>query len=160
MIEIEEARHALSVAREHAKEGNYEACAAVVTQLIEMFPPDYRFGREVALAIDAPDWVIDWDALDTEIISAINAQLIEHIRAKEARAKQAKKAAKLPRSSKYPEAMKQLAYDMADLRPKLTPSSVSVFVLDKMQTEAATAGWDCLPSRRTIANWIEKHRSK
>lgn len=160
MIDLDEARYALSVAREYSDRGDHDACAAIVTQLIEMFSSDYLFGQEVARAIGAPDWGIDWDALDAEIIMAINSQLIEQIRAREARAKQAKKAAKLPRSSKYPEAMKQIAYDMADHRPKQTPSSVSVFVLDKIKTEATTAGWKCLPTGRTIANWIEKHRAK
>ena len=48
MIEIEEALHALSVAREYAEEGNYAACAAVVEKLIGMFPSSCRFGRDVA----------------------------------------------------------------------------------------------------------------
>jgi hypothetical protein len=160
VIDLDEARYALSVAREYKERGDYERCAEVLTQLIECFPPNYRFGPEVARAIGAPDWIIEWDALDAEITLAVNAQLITLIRARDTRAKQAKKAAKLPRSSKYPEAMKRIAHDIADHRPNQSPSSVSVFVLDKIQTIAPTEGWNCLPTPRTIANWIEKHRTK
>ena len=156
MIEIEEARYALSVAREHAKEGNYEECAAVVTQLIEMFPPHYRFGRQVDLAVGAPDWVIDWDALDTEIISAINAQIVDELRRRDKTAALNRAKARKPRASKYAW-MQDIAAKVVAEKPNLTDNQLAGLVLDAIQTESES---DIeLPSERTVRVWIKKIRA-
>ena len=55
MIEIEEAKYAISVAREHADEKRYDACLKVLEKLLGTFPQHYRFGRHVAFALGAPD---------------------------------------------------------------------------------------------------------
>lgn len=156
MIEIEEARHALSVAREHAEEGNYAACAAVVAQLIEMFPPHYRFGRQVTLATDAPDWVIDWDALDTEIISAINAQIVDEMRRRNKTAALNRAKARKPRASKFAW-MNDIAAKVVAQKPNLSGNQLASLVLDAIQTESK--GDAELPSERTVRVWIKKIRA-
>lgn len=79
MIEIEEARYAISVAREYAEEGQLDASVAVLEKLLGFFPPHYRFGRHVALALGAPDWGVDWQGVEDEIVLGVNALIIEEM---------------------------------------------------------------------------------
>lgn len=158
MIDLDEARYALSVAREYAEEGNHAACAAVVEKLIGMFPPSYRFGRDVALAIGAPEWGIDWAGLDAEITAAVDAQLRGLIRAKEAQVSQLKKNSKGPRNrpSPYPAWMHEIARERAD-NAHLSASRAAEVAHDAIRTRDPVAA---LPSLTTLAEWIRNHRRK
>lgn len=156
MIEIEEVRHAISVAREYANEGRFDACQAVVVRLLEMFPKNYRFGRHVALALGAPEWGVDWAGFEQEILSGINAQIIDEMRRRDRITSANRRKAQKPRKSRY-ESEQKIAADVVAARPNTSANQLAALILDRIQTESESA--DNLPSEKTVRNWIEKLRS-
>lgn len=156
MIEIEEAKYAISVAREYADEKKYEACVKVLEKMLGTFPQHYRFGRHVALALEAPDWDVDWQGVEDEIVLAINAQIIDEMRRRDKVTADNRAKARKPRTSKYAW-MQEIAAQVAEGRPNTSATQLAVLVLDRIQTE--TESRDELPSERTIRDWIKKLRT-
>lgn len=155
MIEINEARYAVSVARQHADEERFDACVEVLEKLLAVFPQHYRFGHHVALALGAPEWDVDWNEVEAEIILAINAQIVDEMRRREKLAADNRAKASKPRKSKYAW-MQEIAKEMAEARPKLTDNHLAELILDRIQTEADED--NDLPSERTVRNWLKKNR--
>lgn len=156
MIEIEKARHAVGVARQYADEGRFDACVAVLEKLLTVFPPSYRFGPHIAQALGAPEWGIDWSGVETEIVSAVNAQIVDELRRRNKLAADNRAKARRPRASKF-EWMKVIAKEVAEAKPSLSDSHLAVLVLDKAQTR--TENDTELPSERTVRGWIRKIRA-
>jgi hypothetical protein len=121
-----------------------------------MFPPHYRFGPHVALALGAPDWGVDWQGVEEEILMAINALIVDEMRRRHRVTIDNRAKAKKPRTSKYAW-MQELAAQMAEDRPNTSDNQLAVLVLDAIQTETENA--DDLPSERTIRGWIKKLRA-
>lgn len=155
MIEIEEARHAVRVARQYADEERFDACVEVLEKLLAVFPKHYRFGHHVALALGAPEWDVDWNGVEAEIILAINAQIVDAIRRRDKLAADNRAKASKPRTSKYAW-MQEIAKEMAAARPKLTDNHLAELILDRIQTEADEDKE--LPSDRTVRSWLKKIR--
>lgn len=156
MIEIEEAKYAISVAREHADEKRYDACLKVLEKLLGTFPQHYRFGRHVALALGAPDWDVDWRGVKDEIFLAINAQIIAEMHRRDKLTADNRAKAQKPRTSKYAW-MQEIAKELFNSRPNTSDNQLAVLVLDRIQTETENA--DDLPSDRTVRGWIRKLRN-
>ena len=156
MIEIEEAKYAISVAREYADEKRFDACVAVLEKLLGTFPQHYRFGRQVALVLGAPDWDVDWQGVEDEIVLAINAQIIDEMRRRDKVTADNRAKARKPRTSKYAW-MQEIAAQMADGRPNTSANQLADLVLDRIQTQSEKDAE--LPSKRTVRDWIKKFRT-
>lgn len=154
MIEIEEARYAVSVARQYADEGRYDVSVEVLEKLLAEFPPHYRFGQHVLLALDATDYV-DWNKVETDILCAVNSLIVDELRRRDKLAADNRAKASKPRTSKYAW-MQEIAKEMAAARPKLTDNHLAELILDRIQTEADEDKE--LPSDRTVRNWLKKIR--
>ena len=156
MIEIEEAKYAISVAREYADEKRYDACVEVLEKLLGTFPQHYRFGRHVALALGAPDWDVDWRGVEDEIVLAINAQIIAEMHRRDKVTADNRAKARKPRTSKYAW-MQEIAKELFNSKPHTSDNQLAILVLDRIQTETENA--DDLPSDRTVRGWIKKLRT-
>ncbi len=156
MIEIEEARYAVSVARQYAEEGRFDACVEVLEKLLAEFPNHYRFGHHVAMAMGAPEWDVNWNGVEEEILLAVNTQIVDELRRRDKLAADNRAKARRPRASKF-EWMKAIAKEVVEAKPSLSDSHLAVLVLDKAQTR--TENDTELPSERTVRGWIRKIRA-